>query len=58
VTKDDGIRANTTFETLSKLRPAFKDDGTTTAGNASQVTDGNLFSYVLKIENEILLLSP
>ncbi|KAI8907985.1 Thiolase, N-terminal domain-containing protein [Gorgonomyces haynaldii] len=39
VDKDDGIRP-TTAEKLAKLRPAFKPDGTTTAGNASQVTDG------------------
>ena len=36
---DDGIRS-TTAENLAKLRPVFKKDGTTTAGNASQVTDG------------------
>ncbi|XP_061535190.1 3-ketoacyl-CoA thiolase, peroxisomal isoform X1 [Phycodurus eques] len=40
VTKDDGIRAGTTLAGLSKLRPAFKPDGTTTAGNSSQVSDG------------------
>ncbi|KAJ8375004.1 hypothetical protein SKAU_G00055840 [Synaphobranchus kaupii] len=40
VTKDDGIRPSTTLEGLGKLRPAFKPDGSTTAGNASQVTDG------------------
>ncbi|XP_061096217.1 3-ketoacyl-CoA thiolase, peroxisomal [Conger conger] len=40
VTKDEGIRAGTTLEGLSKLRPAFKPDGSTTAGNASQVSDG------------------
>jgi acetyl-CoA acyltransferase 1 len=39
VDKDDGIRA-TTLEALAKLRPAFKKDGTTTAGNSSQVSDG------------------
>eukprot|EP01127_Copromyxa_protea_P002818 TRINITY_DN12758_c0_g1_i1.p1 TRINITY_DN12758_c0_g1~~TRINITY_DN12758_c0_g1_i1.p1 ORF type:complete len:430 (-),score=130.25 TRINITY_DN12758_c0_g1_i1:72-1361(-) len=39
VDKDDGIRA-TTLEGLQKLRPAFKKDGTTTAGNSSQVSDG------------------
>lgn len=39
VDKDDGIRA-TTLEALTKLRPAFKKDGTTTAGNSSQVSDG------------------
>jgi acetyl-CoA acyltransferase 1 len=40
VTEDDGVRAETTAESLSKLKPAFKKTGTTTAGNASQVTDG------------------
>lgn len=40
VTKDDGIRPGTTFEGLAKLRPAFKETGSTTAGNASQVSDG------------------
>lgn len=39
VSDDDGIR-QTSIETLSKLRAAFKKDGTTTAGNSSQVTDG------------------
>jgi acetyl-CoA acyltransferase 1 len=40
VSQDDGIRTNTTLEGLGKLKPAFSDDGTTTAGNASQVSDG------------------
>ncbi|KAK3541461.1 hypothetical protein QTP86_025940 [Hemibagrus guttatus] len=40
VTKDDGIRPGTTMAGLAKLRPAFKEDGSTTAGNASQVSDG------------------
>lgn len=40
VTKDDGIRKGTSMESLSKLKPAFKKGGTTTAGNSSQVTDG------------------
>ncbi|XP_030625465.1 3-ketoacyl-CoA thiolase, peroxisomal [Chanos chanos] len=40
VTKDDGIRPGTTLAGLAKLRPAFKPDGSTTAGNASQVSDG------------------
>ncbi len=38
--QDDGIRADTTQESLSKLRPAFQKDGTITAGNASQLSDG------------------
>jgi len=40
VKADEGPRAGTTFEGLSKLKPAFKPDGSTTAGNASQVSDG------------------
>ncbi|MDQ0093023.1 acetyl-CoA C-acyltransferase [Paeniglutamicibacter psychrophenolicus] len=40
VSADDGIRADTTAESLGKLRPAFSKDGTITAGNASQITDG------------------
>ena len=37
---DEGIRADTTRETLAKLRPAFRKDGVLTAGNASQISDG------------------
>ncbi|QIS09427.1 acetyl-CoA C-acyltransferase [Nocardia arthritidis] len=40
VTADEGIRADTTVESLSKLRPAFRKDGTVTAGSASQISDG------------------
>ncbi|XP_073486788.1 3-ketoacyl-CoA thiolase, peroxisomal [Aquarana catesbeiana] len=40
VSEDDGIRPSTTLEGLAKLKPAFKEDGSTTAGNASQVSDG------------------
>ena len=40
VSADDGVRADTTAETLAGLRPAFAKDGTITAGNASQITDG------------------
>jgi len=39
ISKDEGIRA-TTKEDLAKLKPAFKENGTTTAGNSSQVSDG------------------
>lgn len=38
--KDEGIRAETTAESLGKLRPAFTKDGTITAGTASQISDG------------------
>ena len=37
---DDGVRADTTLAGLSKLSPAFQPGGSTTAGNASQVSDG------------------
>jgi acetyl-CoA C-acetyltransferase len=40
VTKDEGIRPDSTPEGLAKLRPAFKPDGKVTAGNASQLSDG------------------
>ncbi len=40
VARDEGIRADTTVEALAGLRPAFTDDGTVTAGNASQISDG------------------
>ncbi len=38
--EDEGIRADTTVESLGKLRPAFRKDGTITAGSASQISDG------------------
>ena len=40
ITEDEGPRADSTVESLSKLRPAFKKDGTVTAGNAPSVNDG------------------
>jgi acetyl-CoA C-acetyltransferase len=40
VVTDEGVRVETTFETLSALRPAFDKEGTITAGNASQISDG------------------
>jgi acetyl-CoA acyltransferase len=40
VTADEGIRPDTTAESLAKLKPAFKPDGKVTAGNSSQITDG------------------
>ena len=39
-TEDEGIRADTTAESLSGLKPAFRKDGTITAGSASQISDG------------------
>lgn len=40
VTKDEGIRPETTVETLAKLRAAFAEGGSITAGNSSQISDG------------------
>ncbi|MFC4015520.1 acetyl-CoA C-acetyltransferase [Nonomuraea purpurea] len=40
VKDDEGVRGDTTAETLAKLRPAFAADGTITAGSASQISDG------------------
>ena len=40
VDTDDGVRPETTVETLAKLRPAFREGGTITAGSASQISDG------------------
>lgn len=51
ISHDDGIRNETTVETLSKLRPAFSPTGTITAGNSSQVTDGA--SAVILIREEL-----
>jgi acetyl-CoA acetyltransferase family protein len=39
-TVDEGVRRDTTAEALSTLKPAFKPDGTVTAGNSSQISDG------------------
>lgn len=46
-TQDEGIRANTTAESLSGLRPAFRKDGTITAGSASQISDGGCAVVVM-----------
>ncbi|MFV0319952.1 MAG: acetyl-CoA C-acetyltransferase [Microbacterium sp.] len=40
VTRDEGIRPETTVDTLATLRPAFADGGSITAGNSSQISDG------------------
>ncbi|MBD8870070.1 acetyl-CoA C-acetyltransferase [Nocardioides donggukensis] len=40
VSQDEGVRGDTTAESLAKLRPAFDKEGTITAGSASQISDG------------------
>lgn len=47
VTKDEGVRENVSVEKLSRLRPAFKKDGTVTAGNASGINDGAAMMLVM-----------
>ncbi|KAF3436016.1 hypothetical protein FNV43_RR23108 [Rhamnella rubrinervis] len=48
ISVDDGIRPNANVSDLAKLRPAFKKDGSTTAGNASQVSDGAAAVLLMK----------
>ena len=48
--KDEFIKANATLESLQKLRPAFKADGTITAGNASGINDGAAILLVMSEE--------
>ncbi len=52
VSIDDGVRGDTTPAVLAKLKPAFKTNGTVTAGNASQMTDGA--AAVLVVSEEFL----
>lgn len=47
VETDEGIRADTTLEGLAKLKPAFAQGGTVTAGNSSQTSDGAAFVAVM-----------
>lgn len=53
--QDEGIRAETTQEALSKLRPAFSSTGTITAGSASQISDGGAAVVVMAKEKAIEL---
>jgi acetyl-CoA acyltransferase 1 len=48
VTRDDGIRTNASIESMGKLKPAFKENGTTTAGNASQISDGAAATLLMR----------
>ncbi len=47
VDTDEGVRADTTLEALSKLKPAFAQNGSVTAGNSSQTSDGAAFVIVM-----------
>ncbi|AJH14637.1 MULTISPECIES: acetyl-CoA C-acyltransferase [Myroides] len=50
ITKDEGPRAGTSIEALAKLRPVFAADGSVTAGNSSQMSDGAAFVMVMSEE--------
>ncbi|MGH2722751.1 MAG: acetyl-CoA C-acetyltransferase [Actinomycetota bacterium] len=50
VDRDEGIRPDTTADSLAGLKPAFKPDGTITAGNASQISDGGAALVVMSAE--------
>jgi acetyl-CoA acyltransferase len=50
VKRDEGPRADTSLEALAKLRPAFKEGGTVTAGNSSQMSDGAAAVMVMSAE--------
>jgi acetyl-CoA C-acetyltransferase len=59
VNGDEGIRPETTPESLAKLGPAFRKEGTITAGNASQISDGGAALVVMSAErSEALGLEP
>jgi len=56
---DEGVRRDTSMEALANLRPAFKQGGTVTAGNASQTSDGAAAVVVMAADQaEALGLSP
>jgi acetyl-CoA C-acetyltransferase len=56
---DEGVRPGTTAESLGGLRPAFEADGTITAGNASQISDGGAALIVMsKAKAEALGVTP
>ena len=50
VDSDEGVRGDTTAETLARLRPAFAKDGTITAGSSSQISDGACAVVVMSKE--------
>ncbi len=50
IEQDEGIRPETSMEELARLRPAFTSEGTVTAGNASQISDGGAAVVVASLE--------
>lgn len=58
VAQDDGIRGGTTPEQLGRLRPSFKESGSTTAGNSSQISDGAAAVLLMKRKTAKRLTLP
>jgi acetyl-CoA C-acetyltransferase len=58
VTEDEGIRPDTTAESLARLRPAFAADGTVTAGSSSQISDGACAVVVMSAAKAAELSAP
>lgn len=57
--RDEGPRADTSLEALAKLKPAFKEGGTVTAGNSSQMSDGAAAVIIMSAEKaELLGIEP
>lgn len=55
VKRDEGPRADTSLEALAKLKPAFKEGGTITAGNSSQMSDGAAGVIIMSAEKAVQL---
>lgn len=55
VTQDQGIRPNATLEKMATLQPVFTEDGVTTAGNSSQISDGAAALLVMSAEKAAAL---
>lgn len=58
VTRDEGPRADTNLESLSRLKPAFKEGGRVTAGNSSQMSDGAAAVIIMSSERAAQLGLP
>ena len=55
VKRDEGPRADTTMDALARLKPAFKENGTVTAGNSSQTSDGAAAVLIMSAERAAAL---
>jgi acetyl-CoA acetyltransferase len=54
----DEVRYGTTYEALAKLKPSFEEDGKSTAGNSSQITDGAAAVLLMKRSKALELGQP